>query len=52
METWPTAGVPDHPGAWLTTTRAAEGTRKQAERALRRERAAACACAWAVPERS
>jgi predicted RNA polymerase sigma factor len=36
LETWPAAGVPDNPGAWLTTT-----ARRRALDRLRHERIAA-----------
>jgi RNA polymerase sigma-70 factor (ECF subfamily) len=48
MRTWPVRGVPDRPGAWITTTartRAVDRARREAGRG-RRERAAP----WAVPE--
>jgi RNA polymerase sigma-70 factor (ECF subfamily) len=47
MRTWPMRGVPDRPGAWITTTarnRAVDRARREAGRG-RRERAAP----WAVP---
>jgi RNA polymerase sigma-70 factor (ECF subfamily) len=50
MRTWPVRGVPDRPGAWITTTarnRAVDRARREAGRAPREREAAAT---WSPPE--
>jgi len=53
LRTWPDRGIPDRPGAWITTTarnRAIDRARREADRGLREQAAAPPSPATPPPE--